>query len=86
VKIQGENLSQAQPLGPAIKAQQPEPKAEPVKGKPWLFKAPDGKLETRLPDPPAWILQDPIGYVYEAGFGAYIDRTNAMYKRLAGLE
>lgn len=39
-------------LGPAIRKPAPDPKAEPVKGKPWLFKAPDGKLSTALPDPP----------------------------------
>jgi hypothetical protein len=52
MKIQGEFLSQHEPLGKVVKAPTPEPKAEPVKGKPWPFKAPDGKLSTALPDPP----------------------------------
>ena len=52
MKNQTEFLSKPQPLGKAIRKPALEPKAEPVKGKPWLFKAPDGKLSTALPDPP----------------------------------
>jgi hypothetical protein len=101
MKAQPESLSQDYRLGDLVKKPAPVPQPEPVKSKPWLFKAPDGKLSTALPDPPPKpLVFHPIGdggdtVVYTSGFSeplryeqtieAHIHKENRQYSKLADL-
>lgn len=71
------------PLGPAVKPTPPAPMPEALKstGTPGVFERSDGKLETRLPEPPKW---SPSPEALKADY--YVLELRALLKKSEYLE